>query len=51
MLWRPTAGNKFYLRSRVIDLCHWRSIDSEFKQFSVGIFKLQKLFWRYFAIV
>jgi len=35
----------------VIALCHWRFIDSEFGHFFIGIFKLQKLFQRYVAIV
>jgi len=39
------------LRSPVIDLCSRRFIDSEFGHFSEGIFKMQKLFMRYFAIV
>jgi len=51
MLWRLTAGNKFCLRSRIIDLCRWRFIENAFGHFSVGIFKLQKLFLRYVAIV
>jgi len=31
MWWGPAAGNMLYLRSRVINLCRWRFIDSEFE--------------------
>jgi len=45
---RSTIGNKFYLRSRVIDLRRCPFIDSEHGHFSVEIFKLQTLFLHLF---